>query len=299
MKRHRRFLGSAALLAACALILTSCEFRVHTDLVIEEDESGVLSLELSVDDQLAELAESGMGMDMGEAVGEGGEGIGELIGEEWVPEGWTIESVSGDYQGIRASIEFENFDQLRQRMAGLAGLSGMEGVDVPMSTGMLSGISLERDGSAFGMLSDISLERDGNVFMFRLAIPEQTEDISDGMTEDSPMPIDPAMLEDIFDIRFTLTLPGEIVADRTNADLITGQTLVWNLSLDDDGRVLEAQSQLPGSGAGTIIVWAVAALVLVAAGYVWYDRRRRTAAVSAKPELPDPTDVEEDSSEDD
>ena len=296
MKRHRRFLGSAALLAACALILTSCEFRVHTDLVIEEDESGVLSLELSVDDQLAELAESGMGMDMGEAVGEGGEGIGELIGEEWVPEGWTIESVSGDYQGIRASIEFENFDQLRQRMAGL---SGMEGVDVPMSTGMLSGIALERDGSAFGMLSDISLERDGSAFMFRLAIPEQPEDMFDGMTEDSPMPIDPAMLEDIFDIRFTLTLPGEIVADRTNADLITGQTLVWNLSLDD-GRVLEAQSQLPGSGAGTIIVWAVAALVLVAAGYVWYDRRRRAAAVSAEePELPESADVEEDSSEDD
>ena len=159
-----------------------------------------------------------MGMDMEEAVGEGGEGIGDLIGEEWVPDGWTIESVSGDYQGIRASIEFENFDQLRGRMAGL---SGMEGVDIPMST---------------GMLSDISLERDGNVFMFRLAIPEQPEDMFDGMTEDSPMPIDPAMLEDIFDIRFTLTLPGEIVADRTNADLTTGQTLVWNLSLDDDGR---------------------------------------------------------------
>ena len=282
MKRHRRFLGPAALLAACALILTACEFRVHTDLVIEEDESGVLSLELSVDDQLAELAESGMGMDMEEAVGEGGEGIGELIGEEWVPDGWTIESVSGDYQGIRASIEFENFDQLRGRMAGL---SGMEGVDIPMST---------------GMLSDISLERDGNVFMFRLAIPEQPEDMFDGMTEDSPMPIDPAMLEDIFDIRFTLTLPGEIVADRTNADLTTGQTLVWNLSLDDDGRVLEAQSQLPGSGAGTIIVWAVAALVLAAAGYVWYDRRRRAAAVSSEePELPESADVEEDSSEDD
>ena len=290
MKVKRRNLGSAALLTVCALVLTACEFRIHTDLVIEEDGSGVLSLEMSVDDQLAGLAESGMGMDMmdmGEAMGEG-EGPVELIDDGWVPDGWTIEVVSDGYQGIRASTEFDDLDGLEQRLRDLAAENG---ADIPMTTGV------------GGMLSGMSLEPEGDVLVFGLKIPEQSDALFEGMEGmEGDIPVDLSVLDDVFDIRFTLTLPGEIVAERTNADLITGQTLVWNLSLDDGGRVLEAQSQLPRSGASMIIVWAVAALALAAAVYLVIDRRRRQAAAApAVPESPDPAaaaEVEEASPED-
>ena len=293
MKAKRRNIGSAALLTVCALVLTACEFRIHTDLVIEEDGSGVLSLEMSVDDQLAGLAESGMGMDMMdmgeiEIMGEG-EGPIELIDDGWVPDGWTIEVVSDDYQGIRASTEFDDQDGLEERLRDLA----ENGADtpIPMTTG------------AGGMLSGMSLGQEGDVLVFELEIPEQSDALLEGMEgmEDDPA-LDLSVLDEVFDIRLTLTLPGEIVAERTNADLITGQTLVWNLSMDDGGRVLEAQSQLPRSGASMIIVWAVAALALAAAVYLVIDRRRRQAAAApAASESPDPAEaaeVEEASPED-
>lgn len=293
MKAIRRNTGSAALLMVCALVLTACEFRIHTDLVIEEDGSGVLSMEMSVDDQLARMAADGMGldsmgldsMDMDEAMDEAMEEefpIGQLIDEGWVPDGWSIESVTGDYQGIRASAEFDDLEGLEQALADLA---LTDGADIPMTTGM------------GGMMSDMSLGREGDTLQFRLVLPEQPDNLFEGM-EESPMPVDPAMLDEVFDLRFTLTLPGEIVAERTNADLITGQTLVWELSLDDGGRVLEAQSQLPGSGASMAIVLAVVALALAAAVYIVIDRRRRqAAAASAAPESPEAPEVEEASSE--
>lgn len=284
MKEKRRNIGLAALLTVCALVLAACEFRIHTDLVVEEDGSGVLSLEMSVDDQLAGLAESGMGMDMDMGEGEGP--VGQLIDDEWVPDGWTIEVVSGDYQGIRASTEFDDLDGLEQRLADLA---VMDGVDIPMTTG------------AGGMLtSGMSLAQEGDALVFRLVIPDQSDALFEGMEGmEGDFPVDLSMLNDVFDLRFTLTLPGEIVAERTNADLITGQTLVWNLALDDGGRVLEAQSQLPRSGASMIIVWAIVALALAAAVYLVIDRRRRQAAAApSAPESPDPAEVEEASPED-
>lgn len=285
MKEKRRNIGLAALLAVCALVLAACEFRIHTDLVVEEDGSGVLSLEMSVDDQLAGLAESGMGMDMGEAMGEGEGPVGQLIDDEWVPDGWTIEVVSDDYQGIRASTEFDDLDGLEQRLADLA---VMDGADIPMTTG------------AGGMLtSGMSLAQEGDALVFRLVIPDQSDALFEGMEGmEGDFPVDLSMLDDVFDLRFTLTLPGEIVAERTNADLITGQTLVWNLALDDGGRVLEAQSQLPRSGASMIIVWAIVALALAAAVYLVIDRRRRQAAAApAAPESPDPAEVEAEAEE--
>lgn len=282
MKTKRRNIGLTALLTVCALVLTACEFRIHTDLVIEEDGSGVLSLEMSVDEQLAGLAESGMGMDMMdmgeiEIMGEG-EGPIELIDDGWVPDGWTIEVVSDGYQGIRASTEFDDLDGLEQRLRDLA---AEDGADIPMTTG------------AGGMLSGMSLGQEGDVLVFELEIPEQPGAMFEGMDEmEGDVPVDLSALDEVFDIRFTLTLPGEIVTERTNADLITGQTLVWNLSVDDGGRVLEAQSQLPRSGASMIIVWAVAALALAAAVYLVIDRRRRQAAAApAAPESADPAEV--------
>ena len=233
-----------ALLGIVALLLTACEFRIHATLVIEEDESGTLSLELSADEELVRLA--------------GGPFGGELdIGEDMVPGGWTAEVVAGDgYEGIRGSTDFESFDQLEQRLAGLADAGDAEAT------------SLET-----GFISAVSLAREDDTFVFRLVIPEDTESLIGEGLEQSPIPLDLGILDQVFDIRFALVLPGEIVT--SNADVNTGESLIWNISLTDSGRVLEAESELPGSEERMYIVWGAVALALVVVVYIVFKLRKR------------------------
>ena len=251
MKIHSSNALLVALSLIAALVLTACEFRIHADLVIGEDETGTLSVELSMDQELAALAGGGFG--------------GELaIGEDMVPSGWTAEVVSdGEHEGIRASTNFESLDQLRQRLDDLA--TETAATDTPLP----------------GFISEISPTREDDTFFFHLVIPDEVEGmIAEGLQQ-SPIPIDIGMLDEVFDIRLSLVLPGDLVAN--NADIVTGQYLVWNISLADSGRVLEAESQLPGEGSGMIIVWAAVVLALVIAGYIVVKLRGRRRAAAPDP----------------
>jgi len=222
-----------ALSALLCLFLAACEFRIYADLVIEEDESGTLSVELSMDEELAVLAGGALG--------------GELaIGEDLVPQGWTAEVVTEEgYEGIRASAAFDSLEQLGTRLGELA--SG----------------TADGEASLTGFLSDMSPIRMEDSFVFRLEMPEDTESLLGEGLAASPIPLDMALLDEVFDIRLSLVLPGEVVT--SNADLVTGETMIWNLSLTDSGRVLEAESRLPRSGPPMIIVWGAAALAAVVA----------------------------------
>lgn len=255
--------------AALALVLASCEIRVHTDLMVEEDGSGVLSSETSFDDQLMRMAEmSGQEMFSDET-----------LSDEMLPGGgeWSIEPVTGEYTGIRVSLAFDSLDDLRAQLDDMAAATGGAFDEMLGGEGMAGGSDLADMAAGAGILSDFSLTRDGDAFVFRAAVPDTGALMDEAMGDDS-LPIDMSMLDDIFDARFTLTLPGEIVS--SNADMVTGQTLVWELSLND-GRVMEARSELPSSGAGMIIALAVALLVLAAIVYIALDRRRRRSAEEA------------------
>ncbi len=254
--------------AALALVLASCEIRVHTDLMVEEDGSGVLSSETSIDDQLMRMAE----MSGQEILPD------EMLAEELLPGGggWSIEPVTGEYTGIRVSLAFDSLDDLRAQLDDMAAATGGAFDEMLGGEGMADGSDLADMAAGAGILSDFSLTRDGDAFVFRTVVPD-TGALDEAMGDDS-LPIDMSMLDDIFDARFTLTLPGEIVS--SNADVVTGQTLVWELSLND-GRVMEARSEVPSSGAGMIIALAVALLVLAAIVYIALDRRRRRSAEEA------------------
>ena len=257
MRRGLRNGPLLVLSVMAALVLSACEFRIHADLVIAEDESGTLAVELSMDEELAALA--------------GGDfGGGPAIGEDMVPDGWSAAVVSGDgHEGIRATAEFDSLDQLRTRLDGLAAETGAVGTPVP------------------GFLSDISPTREGDTFLFRLVIPEDFEGLLGEGLDESPIPLDLGMLDQVFDIRLTVVLPGEIVT--TNADVVTGETLVWNLSLTDNGRVLEAESELPGGGPGRVIMWAAVGLALAVVVYVVFKMRGRRRAAPANPPENPPT----------
>ena len=253
MTRGSRNALLGVLSVVTALALAACEFRIHADLVIEEDETGTMSLELSMDEELAALAGGDFGVEM-------------AVGDEMVPDGWTAEVVSDvGYEGIRVSADFESLDQLGQR---------------------LDELTAETDTTLtplLGFLSDISPTREEDTFLFDLVIPEEIDGlIAEGLDE-SPIPLDLGMLDQVFDIRFTLRLPGEIVT--TNADTVTEEILVWSLSFTDSGRVLEAESQLPGSDQRMILLWAAVVLALVVAVVIVVRiRSRRRATASSPPE---------------
>lgn len=270
MKKVRNRTLLPILSAALVLVLASCEVRVHTELMVEEDGSGVLSSETSIDDQLMRMAE----MSGQEILPD------EMLAEELLPGGgeWSIEPVTGEYTGIRVSLAFDSLDDLRAQLDDMTAATGGAFDEMLGGEGMAGSSDLADMAAGAGILSDFSLTRDGDAFVFRSAVPDTGALMDEAMGDDS-LPIDMSMLDDIFDARFTLTLPGEIVS--SNADMVTGQTLIWELSLGGGARVMEARSEVPSSGAGMIIALAVALLVLAAIVYIALDRRRRRSAEEA------------------
>ena len=242
-----------------ALLLTACELRIFADLVIEADESGTFSVELSVDDALASLA--------------GAEFGGELpLGEDMFPDGWGIAVVSEDgYEGIRATVPFGSLAGLQEVLLGLAATEGQS-----------------TDLGLLDFLADGLPTREGDTFRFSLTIPAGVEGLlGEGLAE-SPIPLDLGMLDQVFDIRISVMLPGEIVSH--NADLHTGNLVVWNLSLSDSGRTLEAESRLQASGVHMAIVWvavAAALIILIVLVVMVRSRRRRNEVGRAGVEHPD------------
>jgi LPXTG-motif cell wall-anchored protein len=103
--------------------------------------------------------------------------------------------------------------------------------------------------------------------------------------------MDPAtFLEDLFEIRFKLTLPGEI--GDNNADVVEGNTLIWNVGLSDEGGTYEAVSSTGGSNSALLYAGiGVAALVVVGVGVTAMRRRKETAAVEAVTSAPISTEA--------
>lgn len=235
-----------------SLLLTACEFRVYVDLVIQEDESGSLTVELSMDQALSSLV--------------GAEFGGELsVGEDLVPDGWNTGVVAEEgFEGIRATAAFESLTALHEVLSELAGME-----DGSPDMGLL------------GFLAAGVPSREGDTFRFRLAIPDALGGMLEEGLGEAPVPLELSMLDEVFDIRVNVKLPGDVVAH--NADLDNGEALVWHLSLADSGRTLEAESQLPQPGVPTavILVAVVAALIVLIVLVLTIRSRRRNAGPPA------------------
>ena len=235
------------------LLLTACEFRIFADLVVEADESGTFTVELSMDAALASLAGDEFGAEL-------------PIGEDTLPDGWSTEVVAEEgFEGIRATVPFESLTGLQQLLQAL--------------------VATEEQSADLGLLDFLAgalPTREGDTFRFVLTIPAILDGLlGDGLAE-SPVPLDLAMLDQVLDIRISVMLPGDIVDH--NADLHNGNLLVWNLAVTDSGRTLEAESQVPQPGAQMAIVWvAVAASLAIMVVLVVMVRSRRRRADSAEP----------------
>ena len=93
--------------------------------------------------------------------------------------------------------------------------------------------------------------------------------------------MDPATLfEDLFEIRFRLTMPGEIQSH--NADLVEGNTLTWNVGLNEEDTTYRAVSSTSGGGSSLLLIGGAAAVILVAGvGIAAMRSRRKDEAVNA------------------
>lgn len=235
------------------LLLTACEFRVYVDLVIQEDESGSLTVELSMDEALTSLV--------------GAEFGGELsVGEDLVPDGWNSAVVAEEgFEGIRATATFASLTALHGILSELAGMQ-----DGSPDLGLL------------GFLASSVPSREGDNFRFRLTIPDALGGVLEEGLAEAPVPLELSLLDEVFDIRVRLMLPGDVVAH--NADLDNGEALVWHLSLTDSGRTLEAESRLPQPGVPMVVVWvAVVAALIVMIVVVLLIRSRRKNAGGPEP----------------
>ena len=141
------------------------------------------------------------------------------------------------------------------------------------------------DGSQLGDGLAASISEDGLLCFTLTVLTGQ-----DGRPEADLSREEARILDSAFDVTFELTVPGEIIAEETNADEIDGQTLVWRLSASDSGRVLEARSRLPARRGllETLAVWAPAVMASAAAAAGWhlYTERRRRKREEAEAQPP-------------
>jgi hypothetical protein len=253
------------ILLLLALGLSACTIRFDVGVDVNEDETGTFALFVGFDEEFQQLAEQG-----------GGDDLNITEGLEEVPEGWSAEEVTEDgFEGVRIATDFSSFEDLETRLGELN-----ETTDTGVGTDFLSGFGLTHEGDEFRFKVDVSgLDE------------ELTGAIGEGGGEDLFSGIDPtSLIEDLFQIRFKLTLPGEI--GDNNADSVEGNTLVWNVGLSDEGGTYEAVSTTGGGSSALLYVGiAAAGLVVVGVGATAMRRRRDDAAVEAVSSAPISTEA--------
>ena len=202
------------LVAVVAVALSACTIRFEYGITVEEDESGTVAIFIGFDEEMMTLL-----TDVGDSEGS-------FLGEfNNVPDGWTVDEVSLDgFEGFMASADFVSFDEFEVKMADMAeGEGGSAGAD---------------------FFSNTELTRDGDMFLFRSEVSDGfAQNLGESVDDGSLAGIDMSMLEDLFEVRFALGLPGEII--HNNADVVDGETLHWEINpATDTGRILRATSEL-------------------------------------------------------
>lgn len=237
------------------LALSACTIRFDVGVDVNLDESGTFTLFIGFDEEFQQLAEES-----------GGEDLNITEGLEDVPEGWTVDEVNEDgFEGVRVSADFESFEDLSRRI---------DEIGATADTGI---------GTDF--LSDFGLTREGDEFRFKVDVTGLDEELAGALGdtggEDLFSGFDPSTIfEDLFQIRFKLTLPGEIGAN--NADEIDGNTLLWNVGISDEGGTYEAVSNVSSTNSAILLgALAVAGVAVLGGVGAVMKRRKDKAAVDA------------------
>lgn len=244
-----------ALLILLAIGLSACTIRLDIGVDVNEDESGSFAVSIGLDEEIRELMTQFGGDDLNLT--------DELAGD--VPEGFDVEEYSADgFEGVRLSSTFSSFDDLNSKLEE----ASSDGATEAIGTDLVSNFGLTHEDEEFRFRADLTGVDEG----LTGALDEAGgEDLLSGFGAEA--------MADVFEVRFSLTLPGTI--KEHNADVVNGNTLVWNLSIADERETLEAVSSTAGGSYALIIGGAAAAAVVVVGGGIAVSRRRKKSAVDA------------------
>ena len=232
---------------AFGLLIAACQIRVDTTVTINADESGSFAIEMSVDEEFRELGE--YGFDVSE-------------GTEDLPPDWTVEPfVDGEFEGVRISTDFADLDDLNTRLRLLS-----------------ESAEDEESGSPADMFSGMSVTHEGDTFSFHTNSAGIADDLA-STGDEGFEGLDPSTIFDtLFQIRLIVTLPGEVVDH--NADALSGSTMTWDVSVDDERTEFFASSSASG-GEGLNPIVLVVGVVAVAGLVLWALSRRNDDTTSA------------------
>lgn len=238
------------LLLVFALLAAACQMRLDASVTINSDESGTFAIEMSADEEFRDL---------------GDEGFDLTEGTEDLPDNWSVEPfVDGDFEGVRVVTSFSDLDDLNSKLQLLR-----DSADNSLPTDMFGGMTVTHEGSMFSFRTEITGLADG-------LAPSDDDSGFDG--------IDPsAFFDSLFQIRLVVTLPGEVI--EHNADVISGSTMTWNISLDDEGTEFFATSSVSGDGLNPLVI-VIIALVLAGAVFWFLSRRENEMSPTDSDEAP-------------
>ena len=245
------------LLVLGSVLLGACEARFDSALVIADDESGEITVELALDDELRQLLED-----------QGGAQLLDFADQlQDVPEDWTAEEfVDGVFEGVRISTEFSDFVDLEAKLAAFDAQLAESELALPAS------------------FRTLGLSRDGERFRFEADLGQATEGL-DELAGDGLGGFDVGQIIDtIFTIRFLVTMPGEIIEHNADAVDENTNTLTWQITSQRTTSTLLAVSEAesgPQIGSLLAVGAIVVALGVVVALAVRRSRQRRAEELEA------------------
>lgn len=249
-------LRNFALLLVAAVALSACTIRTHAETVVDEDGSGALSMVIAFDEEMRELleSESDEPIDWTDPSSFDEDAVLDM---SELPETAEIEAYEvEDFQGFRVIIPFANPEELNSLATEVFSEGGAESGSMSLVIDDDDTVTFDADGGFFDMADSADLG----------------EDMGD---------IPSGMLGDLFDIQFSVSLPGEVTEHNADEVLEDG-TLVWSPSFDDvSATAPHAVAQL---GAATGWLWwvlgAVVLIGLIAFGFYATRRPAKTVAPS-------------------
>lgn len=228
----RRY-GKALVLALLALLLSACDVRIATEIVVTDDYSGELVVSLAVDEATAsDLIAAGLVPDSG---------LQEVAASA---PGWTVEPIEGLTASVRLSRAFEHVDEVGPLLDALGSQLG------PEDGALWDGLRMRVDADG-----QVVLDGRAGLIVPTVAGAVGTDVTFDG--DDLARLLDEEGREAVrHDLR--VTSPGRPGAN--DADVIVDNALVWELPV---GEYRSVRARLPIEQ--SLDTWRLAAVGLVVA----------------------------------
>ena len=253
------------LIVGVLLVVGGCRMDIALDIDVEPDGTGTITLQLDVDAEVVERVPTV---------------ADELALDDVVAAGWVVDGPTPNDEGGLRLVLTHRFESDREATNLLRSLGGPF-KDMEMQRTTTGDEVTTQVGGRIGLTEGFDTFADDELIEVVGGFP-----FTDEITESGATPVD------AFGIVVRADLPGEVIAEATNADGRDDGALVW--TVPTDGSVLQwlgAARQAPEEGAPWARPVAIAALVALIAWLAFMagsDRARRDRSVAPRPSAPAP-----------